>query len=109
MTVVGEGRDRVVTQRLACNHVVEVAVGTRLFCHYDVSFGDVTGVGHEEDSWHDFEMLGSPYKARGSHGYYNAARLTCTACGMDDVARRRNDPLVVDPKTWEISRPVTAA
>lgn len=89
--------------RLSCGHREEVAVGERLWCHYDVSFGVVTRVG--TDGWHDFTMDGSPYKATGSHGLYDSDRLTCIPCGLRDLARRRNDRLVVARLTWEVVRP----
>ena len=97
--------------QLACGHNVDVHVGTRLYGHYDVSFGIVThikpDVYGEPDQWFDFVMDGSPYKAKNSHGYYNAPRLTCVPCGVQDIKNRRNDPLVTNMETWEITRKET--
>lgn len=78
-------------QRLDCGHTVDVQVGTRLWAYYDASFGVVVGLGHEEDSWHDFYMDGSPFKAAGSPGYYNSQRLACLPCGLQRV--RESDHL----------------
>jgi hypothetical protein len=99
----GRTEAQVAPTRLACGHDEEIAVGERLWCHYDVSFGVVIAVG--PDGWHDLVMDGSPYKAAGSHGSYDRDRLACVPCGLRDLARRRNDRLVVAQLTWEVVRP----
>jgi hypothetical protein len=96
---------RVVTQRLDCGHQVDMHAGVRLWCHYDFSFGVLTELGTGSDPWHDFEMDGSPYKARGSRGYYNASRLACEHCGLNDLSRRRSNRLVLRDDSWELHRP----
>lgn len=72
-------------QRLECGHDVALAVGTRLWCYYDYSFGVLTAV--NSDGWHDFVLDGSPYKPAGSRGYYDASRLACVLCGLEQVSR----------------------
>lgn len=92
-----------VTQRLDCGHTVTVEVGTRLWCYYDGTFGVVAAIGREADPWHDFVCDGSPFKAAGSSGYYNAQRLACCECGVNELKRRREGRLVFRcTETWEL-------
>jgi hypothetical protein len=90
--------------RLECGHLVEMTVGTRVWCYYDMTFGVVerdTADGNA-NPWWDFTIDGSPYKAAGSRGYYNAERLACVPCGLVNLRRRRNDPLVRVGESWEL-------
>jgi hypothetical protein len=89
--------------RVECGHEVPLVEGTRMWCYYDCSFGVLMDPSRSF-GWYDFVMDGSPYKGRGSRGYYDAQRLACVECGLRDLARRQNDKLTLDTETWELTR-----
>jgi len=101
--------------RLECGHDVDIAPGTRLWCYYDMSFGVATpgapsngGTAERVDLWWDFTMDGSPYKATGSTGYYNAQRLACGPCGEAHVARSGDLEFVPGTHTLRDAKAVTS-
>lgn len=93
--------------RLACGHDVPMTPGVRLWCYYDTTFGVLLDVKPYSLGWYDFEVDGSPYCGRGNRVSYDSQRLACQPCGVADVARRRNDPLVA-LDTFELVRPYLA-
>jgi hypothetical protein len=79
---------------LACGHRVELAVGTRVYNHYDCGFGVVVKVddGHYrapgENRWHDVRSDGAKYWLAGKVTMLDRERMVCEPCGDREQARR---------------------